>query len=293
MLKSWIWPDTLIEIVIIAVVMIVAWQLAMVSSRRLVHMALSNREKNRTLPGLSNTRTRQLLGLDHPRQVQRTKTLGTMVRSIAGFLIITIGVLMILSTLGLPMGPLLTSAGIGGVAIGFGAQTLIKDFLSGVFLIAEDQYGVGDIVDLGEASGTVEQVGLRVTKVRDANGQIWYVRNGEIIRVGNISQGWSNALVDIPVSYTSDPDQVISIIGAVVAQLAEESPWQDALLETPQVLGVESITGTAMTIRITAKCVANQQWGVQREIRERSKVAMDAAGIAGPTPSWGGSSSLT
>ena len=293
MLSSWTWPDTLIEIGIIALTMIAAWQLAVVSSRRVVRRALSKREQNRTLPGLSSPRTRRLLGLDHPRQVQRTQPLGSMLSSIAGFLIIAVGTLMILSTLGLPMGPLLTSAGIGGVAIGFGAQTLIKDFLSGLFLIAEDQYGVGDIVDLGEVSGTVEEVGLRVTKVRDPNGQVWYVRNGEIIRVGNVSQGWSNALVDIPVDYKANPDHVIPIITQVVTALAEEPQWKDTLLETPQVLGVESITGTAMTIRVTAKCLANQQWGLQREIRERSKVALDAAGVAGPTLTWGGSSSLT
>lgn len=293
MLSSWTWPDTLIEIGIIVATMVVAWQLAVVSSRRVVRAALSKREQNRSLPGLSGTRTRRLLGLDHPRQVQRTKTLGSMLSSIAGFLIVTIGSLMILSTLGLPMGPLLTSAGIGGVAIGFGAQTLIKDFLSGLFLIAEDQYGVGDVVDLGEISGTVEEVGLRVTKVRDPNGQVWYVRNGEIIRVGNVSQGWSNALVDIPVDYKANPDQVTALITGVLTTLAEEPQWKDTLLEAPQVLGVESITGTAMTLRVTAKCVANQQWGLQREIRERSKVALDAAGIGGPTLAWGGSPSLT
>lgn len=291
MLQSWSWPETPIEIAVILVVMAISWQLAVVLSRRLVRMALSNRAENRTLPGLKGTR--RLLGLDHPRQVQRTKTLGSLMTSIAGFLIVAVGTLMILSTLGLPMAPLLTSAGIGGVAIGFGAQTLIKDFLSGVFLIAEDQYGVGDVVDLGEASGTVEEVGLRVTKVRDANGQVWYVRNGEIIRVGNISQGWSNALVDIPVDYKANPDRVISIIGEVVAAFAEDDAWSHNLLDTPQVLGVESITATAMTIRVTAKCVANQQWGVQRELRERCKVALDAAGIQGPTVSWGGQQSLT
>lgn len=293
MLSSWTWPDTLVDVVVILVTMLIAWQLSAVLCRRLVRLALSNRERNRTLPGLSSAKTRRLLGLDHPRQVQRTKTLGSMLGSVAGFLILLVGSLMILTTLGLPMGPLLTSAGIGGVAIGFGAQTLIKDFLSGVFLIAEDQFGVGDIVDLGEASGTVEEVGLRVTKVRDPGGQVWYVRNGEIIRVGNISQGWSNAVVDIPVSYQSDPDRVIAIISEVVAALAEEPTWKDTLLEPPSVLGVESISGTSMTFRVSARCVANQQWGLQREIRERSKVALDKAGIQGPTVPFGGSTSLT
>ena len=286
LVESWRWPGTLIEIGIILLAMLVAWQVAVVFARRLVEAALRKHEENRSVED-SAGRRRRLWGLDHPRQLQRTRTLGSMLSSIAGFVIITIGVLMILSTLGLPMGPLLASAGIGGVAIGFGAQSLVKDFLSGVFMIAEDQYGVGDVVDVGEVTGTVEEVGLRVTRLRDANGQVWYVRNGEIIRVANISQGWSNAMVDIPVGYQADPEKVTAIITEVVTALAEDPQWHEQLLETPKVLGVESISGTAMTIRVVAKCAANQQWGVQREIRERAKVALDQAGVPGPTLPWG------
>lgn len=288
-MDSWKWPDTLIEIGIILLVMGVAWQVAVVWSRKLVAAAIRRSEQHRseTESGRSS-----LLGgaplLGGVRQVQRTRTLASMLSSVAGFVIITVGVLMILSVLGLPMGPLLTSAGIGGVAIGFGAQSLVKDFLSGIFIVAEDQFGVGDVVDLGETKGTVEEVGLRITRLRDANGGIWYVRNGEIIRVGNVSQGWSNALVDIGVDYTSDPQRVIEVIRGVVAELEKDPSTKDKLLETPQVLGVESIHGTTMTIRVVAKCAPNQQWGVQREIRERAKVALDDAGIQGPSVPWTG-----
>ncbi|MGA4506629.1 mechanosensitive ion channel family protein [Propionibacteriaceae bacterium G1746] len=284
-MKNLSWPDTAIEIALIVLVMVVAWRLVVVASRRVVKVALARHDENRSVNGVGG-RTRALFGLDHPRQVQRTKTLGSLLTSVAGFLILTIGGLMILTVLGLPMGPLLTSAGIGGVALGFGAQSLIKDFISGIFLIAEDQFGVGDVVDLGEVTGTVEEVQLRVTKLRDANGQVWYMRNGEILRVGNISQGWSNALVDISVSPKADPQQVIGIITEVATTMAAEEPWSNHLLEVPTVLGVESISGSAMTIRVTAKCVANEQWGVQRELRERSKVALDNAGIAGPQVPW-------
>lgn len=284
MIDKWTWPDTLIEIGVILLVMVIAWQVAVVATRRLVNKALKRREENRSEGGTS-----KWLGLDNPRQIQRTRTLGSMLTSVAAFVIVTVGILMILSTLGLPMGPLLTSAGIGGIAIGFGAQALVKDFLSGIFLIAEDQFGVGDYVDLGEVSGTVEEVGLRVTKLRDPGGQVWYVRNGEIIRVGNVSQGWSNAMVDIPVDYRSNPQEVIRVVEKVVREVGEDEDHQDKLLETPQVLGVESIQGTTMTIRVLAKCVANQQWGVQREIRERAKLALDEAGIQGPSTPWGGS----
>ncbi|MCT1458089.1 mechanosensitive ion channel family protein [Aestuariimicrobium sp. p3-SID1156] len=281
-MDSWKWPDTLIEIGVILLVMVVAWQVAVVATKRLVASALKRQQDNRGSLGKAG----QWLGLDSPRQVKRTRTLGSMLTSVAAFAIVLVGSLMILSTLGLPMGPLLTSAGIGGIALGFGAQSLVKDFLSGIFLIAEDQFGVGDVVDLGEVSGTVEDVGLRITKVRDPGGKVWYVRNGEIIRVGNVSQGWSNALVDIPVDYRSNPQEVISIITQVLEGIEEDDSLKDALLESPQVLGVESIQSTTMTIRILAKCAANQQWGVMREIRERSKVALDAAGIQGPSAPW-------
>ena len=158
----------------------------------------------------------------------------------------------------------------------------MKDFLSGIFMILEDQYGVGDVIDTGEAIGTVEEVSLRVTRLRDPSGVVWYVRNGEIIRIGNKSQGWSTAIVDIPVSYSENLEKVIPLIKSVVHQMDEAAEWQGLLLEEPQVVGVESMTGTAVTVRILAKTAAEQQYGVSREIRERVKAALDEAGVQGP-----------
>ena len=187
-----------------------------------------------------------------------------------------------MATVGLPLGPLLASAGVGGVALGFGAQSLVKDFLSGIFMLLEDQYGVGDIIDTGEATGTVEEVTLRITKLRDASGVAWYVRNGEIVRIANKSQGLSTAVVDLPVSYTEDLERVQDIIRTVVVGLYQDPDWSEKMTEEPTVAGVEQITGTTVTIRVFAKTVADQQWGVQREIRERVKVAFDAAGVQAP-----------
>jgi small conductance mechanosensitive channel len=187
-----------------------------------------------------------------------------------------------MAIVGIPLGPLLASAGVGGVALGFGAQSLVKDFLSGIFMILEDQYGVGDIIDTGEAIGTVEEVSLRVTRLRDPSGVVWYVRNGEIIRIGNKSQGWSTAIVDIPVSYAENLEKVIPLIKSVVHQMDQAEEWKSMLLEEPQVVGVESMTGSAVTVRILAKTAAEQQYGVSREIRERVKAAFDEAGIQGP-----------
>lgn len=220
------------------------------------------------------------------RQLARTKTLGSLLSSTITVVVVAISALTLLSIFGVPMGPLLTSAGVGGVALAFGAQSLVKDYLSGIFLMAEDQFGVGDVVNLGAISGTVEEVSLRVTRVRDGNGQVWYVRNGEIITVGNVSQGHSNALVDVAVHYTASAEQVIGIVQGVVDDLDADETWSKHLLEKPTVLGVESIQGETMTIRVSAKCLPNEQWGVQRELRERSKRALDEAGIRGPGIAW-------
>lgn len=163
------------------------------------------------------------------RYRQRTLTMGSLLRSIATFAIAVITVLTVMSLLGIPLAPLLASAGVGGAALGFGAQALVKDFLSGIFMILEDQYGVGDLIDTGEAVGTVEEVTLRVTRLRDPDGVVWYVRNGEIIRIGNRSQGWSTVMVDIPFSYREDIERVLEIIRATVEQIDDDPHWHEVL----------------------------------------------------------------
>lgn len=221
-------------------------------------------------------------GLDSERQHQRVHTIGTLLRSVVTFAVSTIAVLTVMDLLGIPLAPLLASAGVAGVALGFGAQSLVKDFLAGVFMIIEDQYGVGDVIDTGEAIGTVEEVTLRITRLRDASGVTWYVRNGEIVRIGNRSQGFATAIVDMPVSYAENVDRVVGVIRAVAGDLGADPDWADKLVEPPTVLGVESIVGMTMTIRTVAQCVPGEQFAVQRELRERLKNALDTAGIQGP-----------
>jgi small conductance mechanosensitive channel len=179
---------------------------------------------------------------------------------------------------------MLASASVGGVALAFGAQSLVKDFLSGVFMIVEDQYGVGDVIDTGEVVGTVENVSLRVTQLRDGTGMTWYVRNGEIVRIGNKTQGWSTALVDVAIAYDQDVEAAVTVIRQVVGVMKDDDAWKDILLEEPNVVGVESIANGVVTVRIVAKTIANEQFGVQREMRERIKVAFDRAGIRSPQP---------
>jgi moderate conductance mechanosensitive channel len=219
-------------------------------------------------------------GLDNERQ--RVETVGSLLRSISTFVIVTVAGLTVMSLLEIPIAPVLASAGVAGVALGFGAQSLVKDFLAGVFMIMEDQYGVGDVIDTGEAIGTVEEVTLRITRLRDANGVTWYVRNGEIIRIGNRSQGFATAIIDMPVSYSESVERVVGVIREAATAMGADPAWADKFVEEPQVLGVESIVGMTMTIRTIAQCVPGEQFPVQREMRERLKAALDAAEVKAP-----------
>lgn len=278
-------PLQIIVTVVIAVV--VRWVL-----HRLINRVVSTASRRRlaqlaSLPGVAGAAGAVLAtatGESSDRQAARLATLGAVLRSVVTIVVMGIAVLMVMQLVGLPLAPLLASAGVGGVAIGFGAQSLIKDFLSGIFMIVEDQYGVGDSIDLGAVSGTVEDVSLRVTRLRDVNGIVWYVRNGEILRVGNISQGWSLATVDVQVGYDADLEKVTAVLTEVAHSVAQEERWQGSLLEEPTVAGVEALGGGLVTVRMTAKCVAGQQFAVQRELREKVKDAFDAKGIRLPVP---------
>ena len=247
---------------------------------------LATRAAEGTVPGvLAKGHGARLLAspLLSERRRQRAETMSSVLRSITTGVIMSVALLMVLDVIGLPIGPLLASAGIVGVAIGFGAQSLVKDFLSGIFLILEDQFGVGDLVDTGLGSvGTVEAVGLRVTRLRDGSGVVWYVRNGEILQVGNHSQGWSTGIVDVTVAYNEDIPKVARLIGETAAAMAEEEAWAAKILEPPTVAGVESVTATAVTIRVIVKCAPNEHFGVQRELRERIKETFDREGVRVP-----------
>ena len=218
------------------------------------------------------------------RRVQRAKTMGDLLKSvITGILIAIIGT-MILSELGVNIAPIIASAGILGLALGFGAQSLVKDFLSGIFMIFEDQYGVGDVVDVGEASGTIEAVSLRVTRLRDLNGTVWYVPNGEIVRVGNMSQNWSRAVVDVNVGYHEDLVRAQRVLREIAHGLWEDEDFKDVIIEEPEVTGVEMIAPDAVTLRVLIKTAPMEQWGVARALRQRIMARFDHEGIEVPLP---------
>lgn len=222
------------------------------------------------------------------RRRQRVLTLTSLLRSTSSVVIWTVAALMVCDQLGLPLAPLLASAGIGGLAIGFGAQSLVKDVISGVMLMIEDQFGVGDWVDLGEASGEVEEVTLRVTRLRSADGVVWYIRNGEILRVGNTSQGTPVATVDVQVAARADSRTVVEVLTGAMEELAASPEGDRQLLGVPSVAGIQEVRDGAMTVRIFADCVPSEQYAAARLIRAEAKRALDAAGVPGPpVRDWG------
>ena len=205
--------------------------------------------------------------------------MGSLLKSIVSGVVFAVIALMFISELGYDIAPLIASAGIIGVALGFGSQTLVKDFLSGIFMIFEDQYGVGDVVDLGEASGTVEAVSLRVTRLRDVNGTVWYVRNGEILRVGNMSQNWARTVLDVTVGYTEDLTHVRRVLEEVAHDLWDDEDFRGLIIEEPEVWGVESLGVDGIVMRVTLKTAPMEQWGVARTMRERVKARFEHEGI--------------
>ncbi|WP_419945326.1 mechanosensitive ion channel family protein [Candidatus Poriferisodalis sp.] len=218
------------------------------------------------------------------RARQRATTLGTLFKSIATAIIWAVALMMLLGEFDVNLGPLIAGAGILGVAIGFGAQTLVRDLLTGVFMLIEDQYGVGDWIDLGEASGTVEAVGLRTTRLRDIGGTVWYVPNGVITRVGNYSQLWAQVPLDIDVSYDTDLDEAMTIIKRAADEVWHEQGEATTVLEEPNVVGVQAFAADSITIRVMLKTEAAEQWATARLMRKRIKEAFDQAGIEIPFP---------
>jgi moderate conductance mechanosensitive channel len=218
------------------------------------------------------------------RRTQRAAAIGSVLRSFASFVVLGIAVVLVLGELGVNLAPIIASAGVIGVALGFGAQNLVKDFIAGIGIILEDQYGVGDVVDLGEASGTVEAVGLRITRLRDAHGVVWYARNGEILRVGNKSQGYAQVVIDMPVAHDTDLERCRAVMQDVADAMYAEEEWAEVLLAQPESLGVETITAEGVTLRLQVRATNADQWRVGRELRLRLKERFVAEGFRTPVP---------
>jgi small conductance mechanosensitive channel len=277
--SSWVddnwagWLQAGLRILLIVVIAVVLRQVV----RRAISRTIDR--MNRGAEAAAGTTLGGLL-VNAERRKQRSEAIGSVLRSVASFLILGTAALTVLSVLKINLAPLLASAGVAGVAIGFGARNLVTDFLSGVFMILEDQYGVGDVIDAGVATGTVVEVGLRVTKLRGDEGEIWYVRNGEVKRIGNLSQGWATAIVDVQVGADQDLDRARSVIAATAEEMTEASPWDERLWEPVKVLGLASVTAESVVVQVRAKTMPGQAAEVARELRWRIKRAFDRAGIA-------------
>jgi len=218
------------------------------------------------------------------RREQRVRALGSILRSAASVTIFAIAGVVLLGDIGINLAPLLASAGVVGIAIGFGAQNLVRDYLSGIFMLVEDQYGVGDVISVGSVTGTVETVTLRITRLRDVNGIVWHIRNGTVDQVGNESQGWARAVIDFPVPYTANLSTIRTILREVADTMWAEPAWRTVMLEEPEVWGAQEVSSSEITMRMVAKTAPLRQWEVAREMRARVKAALDAAGI---TPASG------
>lgn len=218
------------------------------------------------------------------RVVQRTRTLGSVLTNVVNVTIFIVAVLMIINTIDttiLGSFALLTAA--IGAGLGFGAQNIVKDGLNGIFMVMEDQLGVGDIVDTGPATGIVENVGIRVTQIRDVNGTLWFVRNGEILRVGNMSQGWARVIIDLAIPYDADVEAVEKSMLDTALDLAATPKWRSRVLEKPELWGLESISADAVVIRIVIKVRTAAKDDVARELRVRLKKALDEMGVKLPS----------
>lgn len=226
----------------------------------------------------------QFLAFQKERSTQRAQALGTVLRSITSMIVYGMALIIVLGEFGISLGPLVAGAGIVGVAVGFGAQSLVKDFLSGIFMLVEDQYGVGDVIDVGEATGVVEEVNLRTTQLRDVDGTVWHIPNGEIRRIGNKSQQWARTVLDIEVAYDTDLARASEVIKAAADSLFEAQLENATVLEEPEIWGVQELGASGIAIRVALKTEPGEQFATARELRRRIKNAFDEAGIEIPFP---------
>src|SRR5579875_1645561 len=219
-------------------------------------------------------------GLLSERRAQRAATIGSVLKSAVSFTLFVIATLLVLSEVDIDLAPFIAGTSIVGVALGCGAQSIVGDFLAGMFMMLEDQYGVGDVIDFEQASGTVEAVGLRTTRLRDVNGTVWYVRNGVVVRVGNMSQGFATVVLDVPIDAWADVATASRAMIAVAREMREEEEWGSVFLSEPEVQGVETLTRYETQIRLVARVRPLEQWRTARELRQRIRLRLAELGLS-------------
>ncbi|MGI9824111.1 mechanosensitive ion channel family protein [Agromyces sp. Marseille-Q5079] len=278
------WPDfvgTMFSVVVIVgVALLVRWVLLSVIDRVVDQIVSGVKRKQ----DVTDTQALQASPLAAVRVVQRTRTLGSVFRNVINVTLFIITTLLVVNAINSEVlsSFALLSAAIGA-GLGFGAQNIVKDALNGIFMVIEDQLGVGDVVDLGPATGIVEEVQIRITKVRDVNGTLWFVRNGEILRVGNMSQGWARVIVDLAVPYEAEVEAVEAELLKTANELAHSTKWRSRVLERPEIWGLESISDDAMVLRVVMKVRTSSKDDVARELRVRLKHTVDGMGLRLPS----------
>ncbi|MDA3804339.1 mechanosensitive ion channel family protein [Clavibacter sp. CT19] len=271
----------LIQVVSIVIGAFIARWILLVVIRNTVDQIVSGVKKRQNV---DDTQSIQASPLTAVRVVQRTRTLGSVLSNITTVVIVVIAMSLAVTAVNpdiLSSLALLTAA--LGAGLGFGAQNIVKDILNGLFMVVEDQLGVGDVVDVGPATGVVETVGIRITTLRDVNGTLWFVRNGEILRVGNMSQGWARVVIDLAVPYDTDVQAVQERMLATATELATTPKWRSRIVEKPELWGIESIAESAVVIRIVVKTRSNARDDVSRELRGRLKAALDRMDVTLPS----------
>ncbi len=281
-ISDWPWHIPL-KLLVIVISAIVAQLIITRAIRKVVKSMVSRSRSPRPSDLRSLDSTSELTAVVMTQRTeQRAQAIGALLRSISIVTIWTVAVMTMLTTVGINLAPLLASAGVIGVILGFGAQQLVTDYLAGVSMIFEDQLGVGDVVNVGTVTGTVEDVALRCTRIRDFDGTVWYIRNGQMAFVANQSKGWTIARVDFPLSYDADLEQVRAIIDAEGLRMSTDPQFDRILLDAPSYAGVEIVRGDAVIIRIIAKTAPEQQFIATRVLRQAMKRALDEAGIKMP-----------
>jgi moderate conductance mechanosensitive channel len=256
--------SSLIAVIVILVIAIIILRLLRTLVQRLVQRVLERQDEP----------TRELK--------QKAQTLANVIESTGRLVVFLIAGMMMLTNLGLEIAPLIASAGIAGLAIGFGAQSLIKDTINGFFILFENQYAVGDVVKIGANSGSVEEISLRRTVLRSVNGAVVIIPNGEVLTVENLSKGWSRAVIDIETTANEDDSRVVAIIQEVLDELQADPELGQYILEPPQIVGINAISVTGVTFRVMIKTEPLQQWNLERAARLRIRRAFREHGIAVP-----------
>jgi small conductance mechanosensitive channel len=275
--NMWGVPIRIAAILLIAVLLRVGLHFTI---RRVVDQVVNGIKRKQNV---DDTQALMASPLQAVRVVQRTRTLGSVLNNVVTVVVAAIALVLILGELDFNVVAIVSAAGVVGAGLAFGAQNIVKDMLNGIFMVAEDQLGVGDVVDVGPAAGVVEAVGIRVTQIRDVNGVLWFVRNGEILRVGNMSQGWTRVVIDLAVPYSADVDQVQDAMLNTANELAAIPKWKRAIIDQPEVWGIQSIADEHVIIRIVAKTRSSDRDNVDRELRSRLKKTLDGMDIVLPS----------